>query len=44
LIDQEQEPHKRHDSLNYTENAGHKIDSVRVDTDLGIEISIEEVL
>jgi hypothetical protein len=44
LIDQEQEPHKRHNSLNHTENTGHKVDSVGVDTDLGIEVSIEEDL
>jgi hypothetical protein len=34
LIDQEQEPHKRHNSLNHTENTGHKVDSVGVDTNL----------
>jgi hypothetical protein len=42
LINKEQKPHERHDSLDNTEDTGHKVDSVGVDTDLGIAVSIAE--
>lgn len=34
LIDQEQEPHEGRDSLDHTENTGHYVHSVGVDTNL----------